>query len=693
MPRKLIPSSRVSTPFLKQTTIIHGGDYNPDQWLPMVPTILEDDAAIMRQTGINSSSVGIFSWASLEPAEGTFTFDWLDRVMDMQASIGNRVILATPSGAMPTWLAEKYPDARRVDRNGVRAHYGRRHNHCWSSPAFHDRVGIINAKLAERYKSHPALSMWHISNELSGWCLCNLCRASWAKWLEQRYGTLKKMNDAHWAYFWAHQAMKWEHAEPTDDVMDGQALDWLRFTNQQLIDWYQFEANVLRPITPNVPITTNFMTTTYSLNYQAISRVVDVVADDQYPGYNTDQPDFAKSAAFWSMKQDLYRCFKPERTFMLMESCPGAVQWRTPQKAKRPGIHRLEMLQAVAHGADGTCYFQFRSGRGSMEKLHASVVEHWDTARHPQTRRYKELRALSDTYDKIAGVLGTSVQPQVAIVYDWESRWAQQLSSGTGVASPDWQANKMHYYDGIATEQYQNFWQRGIPVDVISNDRDLSRYALVVLPMHWIMTPTFARKIRDYVSAGGTVVATWDTAMANEDNLMLLGGWPGEGLGDVFGLWVEEVDRHAPGTPRAIAGLPGSGGDVGTVMHLTGATTIATFDEDFYKGRPAVTRNVFGKGQAYYVGTRLSASAASAFYGNIIKDLSIAPILDADLPPDVTAQLRGAGDEAYVFLMNFSTSAKTVPIGSKILIDAETGQAAQRSITLEPLAAKIYRMT
>ncbi|MBV8782378.1 MAG: beta-galactosidase [Phycisphaerae bacterium] len=693
MNRDLLPGSRVPTPFRDQTAIIHGGDYNPDQWLPMVPDILEQDAAIMRETGINSTTLGVFAWTTLEPSENQFNFDWLDRVMDAQAAIGNRVILATPSGAMPAWLAEKYPEARRVDKQGHRALYGGRHNHCWSSPAYHERVKIIDTKLAERYGQHPALAMWHVSNELSGHCFCDLCRGWWQSWLEQRYGSLKKMNDAHWAYFWAHQATEWRHAEPSDDVMDGLVLDWLRFANHQLIDWYSFEANILRWIAPNIPITTNFMGTAFSLNYQAIGRVVDVVTDDQYPGFDTDDPNLAKSGTYISMKHDLYRCFKPERSFMLMESCPGAVQWRTPQKAKRPNVHRLEMLQAIAHGADGTCYFQFRSGRGSMEKLHGSVVEHWGTERQRETRRFKELRGLSDTYEKITSVLGTSVQPQVAMVYDWDSRWGQHHSCGVGVSTPHGQANQMHYYDEIAVEQYQNFWQRGIPVDVISNDRDLGRYKLVVLPMHWIMTPQFAAQIRAYVENGGIVVATWDTAMADESNRMLLGGWPGEGLGEVFGLWVEEVDRLAHGTPRAITGLPGSGGDSASLMHLTGATAIATYSEDFYKGQPAVTVNSFGKGRAYFVGTRLDGTANSAFYGRVLSGLSIESIIDAELPPGVTAQIRGSGDEAFVFLLNFSNQPRTVSLGSKSLTDAETGKNAGKLIHLEPLASKVYRLS
>jgi beta-galactosidase len=691
MLQHFLPSQPVATPFNNQNALIHGGDYNPDQWLPMHPGILEEDGRIMQQTGINSASIGIFAWSSLEPSEGRFTFDWLDHVMDQQAGLSNRVILATPSGAMPAWLAEKYPDARRVDSRGFRAHYNGRHNHCWSSPAYHDRVQVINTRLAERYKDHPALAMWHVSNELSGECFCDLCRAAWQRWLEQRYGTLKNKNDAHWAYFWSHQATEWRHAEPTDRVMDGQALDWLRFTNQQLIDWYQFEASTLRSITPSVPITTNFMTTSHTLNYQAISRVVDVVADDQYPGYDPASPDFAASAVYWSMKQDLYRCFKPDRTFMLMEACPGAVQWRIPQKAKRPGVHRLEMLQAIAHGADGTCYFQFRAGRGSCEKLHGSVIEHWGTERHAETRRYRELRALSDLYDKLKPILGTTVRPQVAIVYDWESRWAQALSGGTGTSSSTGPGSG--YYDQIAAEQYQPFWRRGIPVDVISSDRDFSRYKLLVLPMHWIMTPALSARLRAFVSNGGTLVATWDTAMADESNRMLLGGWPGEGLGDVFGLWVEEMDRLGQGVPRAIAGLPGAGGDVAALLHLTGAKPLATFAEDFYRDQPAVTVNTFGQGRAYFIGTRLDDTARSALYAQIIADLKLPQILDADLPPGVTAQLRGAGQHAFVFLLNFSTEPRTVSLGTRTLTDLESSEAYRKQLDLPPLAARVYRLS
>lgn len=695
--RVFIPADRVPTPFRDQKAIIHGGDYNPDQWMYSTPTILEDDARLMKLAGINSASIGIFSWTKMEPSEGHFDFGWLDAIMDQQASIGNKVVLATPTGAMPGWLAEKYPDARRVDRLGLRAKFRERHNHCWSSPAYHERARIIDEQLAHRYKDHPALAMWHVSNELNGECLCDLCRAWFASWLEQRYGTLDKMNDAYWAGFWSKIATKWSQVEPTDNVLEGMALDWLRFSNDQLIDWYRYEANVLRAVTPEVPITTNFMGTMYALNYERISREVDVVCDDQYPRMDPDAGNFRKSGAQHSFKNDFYRCMLPrggKKSFFLMESCPGAVQWITPQKLKRPGVHRLEMLQAVAAGADGTSYFQFRAGRGAFEKLHGAVVEHAGTDLAPQTRTFKGVRDLSATYARLDGLLGTSVKAEVAIVYDWESKWAQKLSQGTGVDE--------RRYTQVAVEQYQAFWQMGVPVDVIANHRDFSGYKLLVFPQHWIMTPELARKIRDYVGNGGVVVATFDTAMSDESNRMLQGGTPGLGLQEVFGLWVEETDRLEPtdaikinAKRDATMKLPKTlhGREVAALAHLTTARAFATFGQDFYAGRPAFTHNRFGNGHACFIATRLDEDSAYAYYKALADIIPLNRIVDADLPKGVSAQIRGAGGEAYVFLLNFSSKPQTVKLGTRTLKDLDTGRTHKGTVKLDPVAAKVFAMS
>ena len=702
----LIPASRIATPLPGQRTILHGGDYNPDQWLPDYPDILDQDARLMREAGINSISIGIFSWAALEPKPDVFTFDWLDRVFDAQQKLGNAVILATPTGAMPAWLAEKYPEARRVDRRGLRAAWRDRHNHCWTSPAYHDRAAIINAQLAHCYKGHPALKMWHISNELSGECFCELCRAKFADWLKARYGTLDHLNSHYWAGFWSKLATRWEHVEPTDYAIDAMMIDWNRFNRDQLIAWYRFEASILRPITPEIPITTNFMGTSWNIDYATIAGEVDVVCDDQYPAYDADSPHLFRAAAHNSMKNSLYRCFKNcgelagkgKTTFFLMECCPGAVQWKTPQKLKRPGVHRLEMLQAIAAGADGVSYFQFRAGRGGHEKLHGAVVEHAiglspDLAR--QSRTFQGVAELSRLYTHLAPLLGTGVAPEVAIVHDWESRLAQRFSAGTGVSN--------ERYDDVVVDHFEPFFARGIPVDVVSTGHDLSPYKLVILPQLWVMTPLLALKLRKYVESGGTLLATFDTGHTDESNRMHIpgagdktGAIPGCGLTELFGLWVEEVDRLAADVPRALKTLDPAlgtlaGREVAALTHLTTARPLAEFADDFYAGRPALAVNTVGRGHAMYLATRLDAPSQVSLCNHLIDRAKLTTILPHPLPPGVTAQLRGAGNDAFLFLLNFSTSPQTVNLGTLTLTDLETSAPVTGATHLPPLASKVYR--
>ena len=352
--------------------ILHGGDYNPDQWLE-TPEIIDRDFELMEKSGCNTFSVGIFSWTALEPAPGKYRFDWLDRIMDRMAEHNFHVILATPSGAKPAWLATAHPEVCRVDENGLRQPYSRRHNHCWSSPVYRAKVREINSKLAKRYANHPALSGWHISNEYSGSCYCDLCIDRFRSWLRERYGTLENLNRAWWNTFWSHIHTDWAEITPWG-CSEGNSFDWKRFNTVQCCEFMKFEADALRACAPDVPVTTNMMGFFDGLDYWRVAEVCDFISDDVYPGWGIE-PDVRKILAECSMRHDMHRSMKNGKPFLIMESAPSATNWQPGHRLKRPNQHKLEELTAIGHGADGTLYFQWRKSRGNLEKFHGAVVD------------------------------------------------------------------------------------------------------------------------------------------------------------------------------------------------------------------------------------------------------------------------------------------------------------------------------
>lgn len=302
----------------KAPVMLHGADYNPEQWLKY-PEILREDIRLMKLANCNVMSVGIFSWVSLEPEEGVFTFDWLDSVLDSFAENGIYAFLATPSGARPAWMSEKYPEVLRVERNRVHNLHGFRHNHCFTSPVYREKTAILNAKLAERYSQHPAVIGWHISNEFGGECHCDLCQNAFRDWLKVKYNnSLDEVNHAWWATFWSHTYTSWTQIESPaphgETQVHGLNLDWRRFVSERTIDFCQHEINVVRPHNPALPITTN-MHMIDGIDYRELAKILDVVSWDAYPEWHyTEDGDDARLAAWTAMHYDLMRSFKRNRS-------------------------------------------------------------------------------------------------------------------------------------------------------------------------------------------------------------------------------------------------------------------------------------------------------------------------------------------------------------------------------------------
>ena len=630
--------------FEKFPHLLHGADYNPEQWQED-KFVWEEDMRLFRLANCNEMTVGIFSWSTLEPEEGKFDFSFLDEILDKIYEAGGRVILSTPSGARPRWLAEKYPEVLRVTDRGERKRFGERHNHCFTSPIYREKVKRINGLLAKRYGEHPAVLAWHLSNEYGGECHCSLCKEAFRRFLKKRYKTIDNLNKAWWTTFWSHSYNDFTQIEPPsplgDTSLHGLNLDWRRFVSSQTVDFMKAEIAAVREFS-DLPVTTNMMPMAYATDYWQFAKELDFMSTDSYPDWHGNCHLWtAAQAAFW---HDFFRSAKG-RPFLLMESAPGLVSWRPINKLNRPNMDKLAAMQAVAHGADSVQYFQWRKSRGACEKFHGAVVDHFGSEDTRVFQAVKETGALLKTVDEVAG---TKVNSRVAILYDWENMWA--LNDACGFI-------KDKSYRAICVDYYKALWERGISVDIVEKTGDFSRYDLLIAPMRYMTDETTVSALKGYVANGGTLYATYLTGYVNESDLCYLGGFPASELKEVFGIWNEEIDSLQPNERVKIQmnGKTYEGKDLCELIHARTATVLATYGSEFYQGMPALTKNKYGKGVSYYQAFR----DTGAFFGDVcdslLAELKIEGALkDLQLPCGVTAHKRTDGKTEYLFVENYS---------------------------------------
>ncbi|MCL2828397.1 MAG: beta-galactosidase [Oscillospiraceae bacterium] len=651
--------------------MLHGGDYNPDQWLHC-PDILTEDIALMRDANTNTFSLGIFAWAKLEPQEGVFDFAWLDTVINRIEAIGGNVILATPSGARPAWMSAKYPEVLRVNERREKQLHGARHNHCFSSPIYREKVQIINRKLAERYGDHKALLMWHISNEYGGDCHCNLCQENFRTWLKSKYQTLERLNRAWWADFWSHTLTDWNQIESPSSIgetgVHGLNLDWRRFVTDQTIDFYLEECRPFRELTPDVEITTNFMGEVMEphpfagLDYAKFAEVVDIVSWDAYPNWHNDYETTAHLASKLAFLNDYFRALK-DKPFLIMESTPSLVNWHPVNKAKRPGMHLLSSIATLAHGSDSVLYFQWRKSRGSSEKFHGAVVDH-DQSR--ENRVFQEVSELGRILENIKEIKGANTRAKVALLYDTENKWA--LDDAQAYVRADKQyAETLHMH-------YKYFWDNNIAVDVITKDKPLDRYQLVIAPMLYMMEAAVIEKLRSYVAHGGHLVSTYLTGKVDENDLVYQGGWPVP-LSELFGVNVLETDTLYPKDRNSIAafGSEFAAMDYCEIIQTAGAMPLGTYQADFYQETPAVTEHAFGRGRSYFIAARTGPDFLNAFYSFVYREESRGVEAEAG----VSVAVREKDGVAYIFVMNFTESAQSIHLPERML-DIATGNTLEQ---------------
>lgn len=662
--------------------MLHGGDYNPDQWVNY-PDVLEEDMRLFKLANCNEMSLGIFAWAALEPEEGKFDFSFMDKAMDDIYAAGGRVLLATPSGARPHWLSHKYPEVQRWTEDFVQRRPGRRHNHCYTSPIYREKVRNIDRKIAERYKDHPALIGWHISNEYNGRCYCPNCQKAFREFLKEKYGTLDNLNDQWWNAFWSHTYTDWDQIEPPSPLGEyythGLTVDWKRFCSHQTIDFMKMEIAAVKEFTPDIPVTTNMMGFHEDPDYQEMAKAVDFASIDVYPSWRGRTDIDVPMAKQYAMQFDLTRSLL-HQPFLLMECTPSLVNWQPICKLKRPGVHMLASMQVIAHGADSVQYFQFRKSRGAMEKFHGAVVDH---VGHENTRVFREISEVGKRLQGMDELVGTNVDAKVAIVFDWGCRWALNNAQGFQLNDKKVMPTFENYYSPL--------WDRGIDVDVIGYDDDFTRYQVIIAPMPYAMSETVGQKFKDFVARGGILLSTYTTAMVNENDQCYLGGLPGAGLREVFGIWNEEIDTLYPDENNFVRWADGTqvkAVDYCELIHSEGAQVLASYDSDFYAGRPAATVNSYGKGLAYYAAFRDTGDFTDRLVSMVLEKAGITSAFDGKLPYGVTAHARVDEEKTYVFLQNYTYEPQTVHTAIK-WTDMEAGTPVTGTIELRPLQTVI----
>ena len=680
---------RWSTAFEGVPHMIHGTDYNPDQWLAN-PEILEEDIKLMKLAGINSVSIGMFAWQALEPEEGVYNLTWLDKLMDQLGDNGIHVILATPSGARPAWMDAAHPEVLRVMENRVRNLHGQRHNHCYTSPYYRNKVQEMNEMLAKRYKDHKALAMWHVSNEYGGDCHCQLCQEAFRGWLRKKYhNDINELNQQWWTSFWSHTYNNFDQIEsPASNgecYVHGMNLDWRRFVSDQTLDFYRTECKPLREITPNIPVTTNLQGTFKGFDPWKFADDMDYISWDNYPKWHNPDQKVWETAASVAFVHDINRSLKKGKPFLMMESTPSQVNWHDVNKLKRPGMHILSSMQAIAHGSDSVQYFQWRKSRGASEKLHGAVVDHYGG---PETRVFQEVSELGKLLGKLDDIVGTSVKPQVAVIYDWENAWAIDDLQGL---------NKERQYQETCTEHYQALWRLGIPMDVISMEQDFSDYKLVIAPMLYMVKEGVGDRLKRFVANGGTLVFTYCTGWVNENDLCYLGGFPGNGLMEVAGVWAEELDPLYPQDKNRIVMKENATCSSGVgfaseyeahslcerIHPKDGCKVLAVYGDDFYAGEPVVTYNQYEQGHCYYIATRGEQKFYDDFYLELVTKTKLAMSPFGELPEGVNVEVRQAEEADYYFVMNYTSEEQSIMVPEHLVFtDVATEQHVEGELRL-----------
>lgn len=682
---------------------IYGADYYPESW---DEARWEKDASMMHDAGINLVRLGEFAWTKMEPEEGKFDFAWLDRALKVLNGHGIKAVLGTPTASPPAWLMAKYPDIAAMDENGVRYRYGSRDNRCLNNPHYLEATRRIVTAMAEHYKNHPGVIGWQIDNELGGpYCYDPYCLAAFQKWCRTKYTTLEALNQAWGTVFWSHTYTAWSQIPLPWNTLSGVhnpslELDYHRFFSDSTLGYLKLQADLLRKIAPGKAITHNEMGTFDDIDYSEFNTAIDFVAWDNYPMFGEDYSSYTGPA----LAHDLMRGSKSNQNFMVMEEQAGLPGWTTFWgRQAAPGLYRLWAYQAIAHGADGMCFFRWRTSPYGTEQYWQGIL---DQDSYPNAR-YQTVMKMGQEVGKLADLIhGSKVVAPIGLLISPDSRWAFHIQPL--VKDFDYTRQLHLYYDPLR--------KAAINVDVLFPESDFSPYKLIIAPSLFVVTPKLAVELAGFVRTGGTLILSYRSGVKDEHNVITSQTLPGP-LAEMAGIAIHDFDPQTNQKQEITLGVaPAAEGDRGEaspsgeepgargqareapglhyparvwfdILDPAAAQTLATYGDGYYAGKPAVTENHFGRGRVIYVGTE---SSSALFYSRLLSlavrqaGITIGP----RVPDGVELAAREKDGKQILFLLNYTDRARSVRLEQPYR-DALTGEPERPQVEIPALDLRV----
>lgn len=654
-----------------------GVDYYPEHW---DETLWAKDADMMRDAGVKIVRMAEFAWCRLEPEEGRFDFEWIDRAVKLFSDRNIYVILCTPTNTPPQWIFEKYPEIVQVDKTGRKIQTGIRGHRCLNSPVYRGLSEKIITHMAERYKNDKTVIGYQIDNELeSNHCCCDVCKSRFRDWIKRKYGTVQAVNKAYGNNVWSGEYSNFSQVMPPMNENEkwlnpSLNLDFNRYASESTCDYVKFQSDLIRKISPDKIITTNNWLCANMPDFYDMFENLDIVSYDNYPAHVLPEDD--ETLYSHAFHLDLMRGIK-NKNFWIMEQLSGMIgSWAPMSRAIQPGMLEGYSLQAIAHGADAVIHFRWRTAVSGAEMYWQGIIDHSNVP----GRRYREFCELCSKVKKIQGVSGAVCRNEIAILYSSDNEYAFKNQ---------YQAEEMHYFEQMK-QWHDAFTCLGLGVDIINQTQNLDKYKIIIAPTMFVENKEAVSNIYHAAHNGATVILTNRSGERDYNNKCIIAQLPTV-YSELTGINVSEYEALPDGMEVALKVCDSF--DVTTdsnkqkagnmcinyseekkiygkrwcdiIEENENVETLVRYDEQFYKGAPAVTRNRYGDGEAYYFGTVLNRDGSIEFARRIAKKQGLDIIEGLEKGVEVTYRYN---DKTWRFVFNNTEKKQRIMLGKEEII-------------------------